>query len=151
MMLRIISIVSAVLAVAGSAHALPDYPEALQKASAAPCLPHCNVCHRDDNAGSGTVDRPFGRSMERIGGLGGAKAGVAWAVQTLEQQGTDSDGDGVPDIEELAMGEDPNDAHPTSLCGPEAGCSLRPSTREHGLLALGLALWILRRRRQVRG
>ena len=107
-----------------SAYALPDYPKYLQAAASTPCLPHCNVCHRDDNAGSGTVDRPFGVSLERIGHLrGGGRSDVARAIDALRAQKTDSDGDGVADTDELSAGEDPNYAGDGDLCGPEVGCS----------------------------
>jgi hypothetical protein len=106
------------------AFALPEYPEALQKAADSPCLPHCNVCHRDDNAGSGTVDRPFGKSIESVGRLGGGGTGqVKAAVKRLQEAGTDSDGDGVSDTDELAQGDDPNYAGDGDLCGPQVGCS----------------------------
>src|SRR5690242_10961406 len=89
------------LGIATSAQALPDFPEELQKAASTPCLPHCNVCHRDDNAGDGTIDRPFALSMERVGGLDGDKRTIDRAVLRLKQAGTDSDGDGTSDIAEL--------------------------------------------------
>ncbi|MEY4514669.1 MAG: hypothetical protein RLZZ450_6791 [Pseudomonadota bacterium] len=131
------------------ARALPDYPEYLQTAASAPCLPHCNVCHRDDNAGSGTVDRPFALSMERIGGLGGGgSSDVARALDVLRAQKTDSDGDGVADNDELSRGEDPNFAGDGDLCGPQVGCSTSapfgPWSGAPALLAL-LAIPLLRR------
>ena len=106
------------------ARALPDYPKYLQSAADAPCLPHCNLCHRDDNAGSGTVDRPFGKSLQQVGHLGGGgKSDVTRSVGEIRTQKTDSDGDGVSDIDELSAGEDPNYAGDGSLCGPRVGCS----------------------------
>jgi len=133
------------------ARALPDYPEYLQTAASAPCLPHCNVCHRDDNAGSGTVDRPFVLSMEHVGGLrGGGRSDVARALDVLRAQKTDSDGDGEADSDELSRGEDPNFAGDGDLCGPQVGCStsapLSPWSFAPALLAL-LALPLLQRLR----
>ena len=142
-----------VLGLAGHARALPEYPAELQKAADAPCLPHCNVCHRDDNAGSGTVDRPFVRNMQHLGGLGDNKTSIAPAVAELARIKTDSDGDGTPDIEELASGDDPNDAYDASLCGPQAGCSVSDSGRlDLGLLTpLLLAVGLRRRARRLAG
>lgn len=137
------------------ARALPEYPDDLHDAVPTPCVPHCNVCHRDDNAGSGTVDRPFGLSMRQVGGLGGG--GVARAVERLRAANTDSDGDGVSDIDELEQGEDPNYAGNGDLCGPEVGCSAAPKrTRQQGssgwsgLLAPTLMLFVLLRRSRRR-
>jgi len=136
---------------AQTAQALPDYPKYLQTAADTPCLPHCNVCHRDDNAGSGTVDRPFGLSMEHIGGLGGGGSfDVARALDVLRSQKTDSDGDGVADSDELSQGEDPNYAGDGDLCGPQVGCSTSaPFSLWSGAPAL-LALLALALRRRVR-
>lgn len=135
------------------AYALPEYPKYLQTAADTPCLPHCNVCHRDDNAGSGTVDRPFGKSIEQVGYLsGGGQSSVTRAVDTLRSQNTDSDGDGVSDIDELSHGEDPNYAGDGSICGPQVGCSAAGQARNawsnglSALLALSLALWFRRAR-----
>ncbi|MDB4991465.1 MAG: hypothetical protein JWN04_6643 [Myxococcaceae bacterium] len=109
---------------ADTARALPEYPKYLQSAAETPCLPHCNVCHRDDNAGSGTIDRPFGKSLQEVGHLaGGGKSDIARAVGDLRAKNTDSDGDGVSDMEELSAGEDPNYAGDGSICGPQVGCS----------------------------
>ena len=129
------------------AHALPEYPKYLQTAAETPCLPHCNVCHRDDNAGSGTVDRPFGKSIERVGHLrGGGQSDVTRAVDTLRSANTDSDGDGVADIDELSRGEDPNYAGDGSLCGPQVGCSAAsapPTVGSSGSSALLACLLVL--------
>jgi MYXO-CTERM domain-containing protein len=135
------------------AWALPDYPEALQDASGAPCLPHCNVCHRDDQAGHATVDRPLGLSLERVGKLGGGgPAQVTRAVERLRAAGTDSDGDGRPDIDELSAGDDPNYSGEGLLCGPEVGCSARSAgghpPADLGLAVLGLFLVVRRRTRR---
>ncbi|MDB4977314.1 MAG: hypothetical protein JWN48_5655 [Myxococcaceae bacterium] len=109
---------------AETARALPEYPKYLQSAAQTPCLPHCNVCHRDDNAGSGTIDQPFGKSLQEVGHLGGGgKSDVTRAVGDLRTQNTDSDRDGVSDIDELSAGEDPNYAGDGSICGPQVGCS----------------------------
>lgn len=141
-----------VLGVAPSVRALPEFPEELQKATGAPCLPHCNVCHRDDNAGDGTVNRPFVLNMRKVGHLGESKDSIDSAVARLKQAGTDSDGDGAPDIEELSLGDDPNDSYAASICGPHVGCNLGGGTQGGAstgavLLMLG---WILVRRSRAR-
>jgi hypothetical protein len=140
-----------VLALASRAQALPEYPDKLQEAANTPCLPHCNVCHRDDSAGDGTVDRPFVRNMQRLGGLGDNEDSVASAVTQLMRLGTDSDGDGTADITELAMGDDPNDAYEASICSPQAGCALGTGEAlDLGLITPLLLALCLRRRRAAR-
>jgi hypothetical protein len=133
-----------------AAHALPEFPAELQSASGAPCLPHCNVCHRDDGAGDGTLDRPFVISMQRFGQLDGGN--VAGAVERLRTLGTDSDGDGAADIDELAMGNDPNNAADARICGPQVGCSTSAPSRTHAaplLLCLGWLWWRRSRSRRM--
>jgi len=133
---------------AASARALPEFPQELQDATDAPCSPHCNICHRDDYAGGGTVDQPFAISMERIGGLG---HDVARAVERLRQNDVDSDGDGTSDIEEISRGDDPNTAYDAGICGPMVGCAaVSPSaTGTQTTWCVGLAiLWYALRRRR---
>jgi hypothetical protein len=141
----------------GRAHALPEYPKYLQTAADTPCLPHCNVCHRDDNAGDGTIDRPFGKSIERVGRLrGGGQSSITQAVDTLRAQNTDSDGDGIADIDELSHGEDPNYAGDGSICGPQVGCSAAAGAQSvwsSGLTVLvvfSLMAWAGRARKRSR-
>ena len=95
---------------------------------------------------------PFGRSLvSQYSVRGQDKASLLAAIQAEQRDGVDSDCDGVPDIEELREGRDPNKSDldggrcaPGSL-GPsaanqypelETGCSLS----RHPVPASGAAL-----------
>lgn len=86
------------------------------------------------------------------------------ALSLLEAAGTDSDADGVGDVDELRVGDDPN-APDRSLCAlaPRYGCGAQVAPRSAsgpatwGALALLLGLGVawrslgLRRARRRRG
>jgi MYXO-CTERM domain-containing protein len=141
------------LAVPSTAHAIPDYPEALRTAAAMPCAPPCTVCHIDSNGGKGTVVKPFGLAMMSHGLTKEDKALIRPAVLELYDQAVDSDGDGMGDISELDQGRDPNVAGNDSVCGPEYGCTAadpKDGTSSRAALAflsgLGFLLVIRRKR-----
>lgn len=146
-MLKILLSLLGLLCLSSPARALPEFPADLQKAADTPCLPHCNVCHVDDNAGGGTVNRPFGIAMEHAG-LSGSAFSLKRAVEKLQSDATDSDGDGVPDIVELEMGDDPNSSYDATICGPQVGCHAGSASGTQALTLSGwlLAAWVLRRR-----
>ena len=130
----------AVLVAPGLAFASRTYPAELQSAANMPCTPQCTLCHKDMNGGIGTVTKPFGTNMIDVGHLGRANPStVKPAVDKLKAAGTDSDGDGVPDIQELSQGDDPNVKGAGSLCGgPTYGCGARvePAGRLDGWAAV---------------
>lgn len=135
--------------VADMAHALPELPESMQEAAAIPCLPHCTLCHRDENGGAQTVDRPFGESFVAAGGTHNHREALA----TLTAERTDSDGDGAIDVDELAAGSDPNTAYEATLCGPSVGCGIADERAHDGTLSLFLLLMLVtlaRRRTSLR-
>lgn len=71
--------------------------------------PSCKLCHRTEEGGDDTVVTPFGRSMQRLGVAGDNDAGaLRAALRRADSEGTDSDGDGIPDLDELREGSDPN-------------------------------------------
>jgi len=150
-----------------------SYPHQLATTLGLAKDPPCTICHRDLNGGTGTVTKPFGKTMQGFGLHSGDPASLAAAIQKSEQARADSDGDGVPDITELKNGKDPNDASDEPLAAgdagldagpvtvtmllipePEHGCSIAPRRRgtfdEVALLvgvAASFALWWRRTRR----
>ncbi len=148
----------ALLVAPEAAFASATYPAELQSVLHMPCTPPCTICHRDNLGGMGTVVKPFGVSMKTVGHLGPANPNqIKSATDKLLQAGTDSDGDGTPDIKELEQGDDPNEKGVGSLCGgPTYGCGARvePAGRLDGwaaVAALGTAAALLSRlRRRVR-
>ena len=146
---------------AASASASPTYPPTIQAQLELTAAPDCTLCHRDDAGGTGTVIRPFGRTMIDHFGLTGGSNIVALkaALEGDDAEHLDSDGDGVPDIEELRVGTNPNvgasgveAASDAPL--PETGCAFtaRPPAREapFSTALVGLALALARRRRRAR-
>lgn len=130
-----------------SAWASAIYPTDLEADLGMPCTPACTVCHESLAGGGGTVTQAFGMALMDRGLTGGSNSGgLATALDTLTNDGVDSDGDGVIDTDELIAGSDPNPggvdfcAGPTPLT-PHYGCgaSTRPGPAL-GWLVAGLAL-----------
>jgi hypothetical protein len=152
------------------AAASSEYPIAVQMhlSLMRPPPQSCALCHTNGITGAGTVNTPFGRAARMQGLVGGGNtASLIAALDALDAAGTDSDSDGVSDINELRAGTNPNvaNAMPDGGTGgggggtgggaggggdiveippPRFGCgaSVMP-----GLLA-GAALLLLRRRRR---
>jgi hypothetical protein len=151
----------AVVAASSGALASMTYPEALRSElgleEIAGTPPGCQLCHRDDVGGLKTATKPFARSLLTAGASGANVPGLLSALHRLEKEATDSDSDGVGDIDELRAGSDPN--VPSADSGvvlediplPETGCSLgrgdRPAAASVGVLILA-ALALLRRSRR---
>jgi hypothetical protein len=132
------------------AAASPTYPNLVQQHLSLGYAPPCSVCHQNGVTGYGTVTTPFGKSMRDAGLQAEDPAALNAALDQLAANGTDSDGDGVPDIQELVAGSDPNG--PGSLSAsrvpnPAYGCGAtmaptRPS-RGAGVAFSGLLLAVL--------
>jgi hypothetical protein len=130
-----------------------EFPDRLQEATHAPCVPQCSICH-ESVQGGGPADQPFAKSLRRMGKLEGPDA-IKYAVDQLEQQNVDSDGDGVGDIAEIRAGKDPNYARDALICLPDVGCGAHvsreaPSDGLSVVLALGVALALVLTRRSRR-
>jgi hypothetical protein len=143
---------------AAPAWASPIYPATIQAQLGLAQAPDCTLCHRDDAGGDGTVIRPFGRTMMSHFGLTGGSniAALKAAIEGDDAEHIDSDGDGVPDIDELRAGTNPNvglsgvEAAP-DVALPETGCAFaaRSSVRDMRCVAFAcLGLGLLRRRRR---
>jgi hypothetical protein len=121
----------------GLAIASPTYPGAIASALDVPCEPQCTLCHTRASGGFGTVNMPFGRTARMTEGLECCSpATLGETLEALRVAGTDSDGDGTPDIEEIAALTDPNDEADVDLAcmssdDGDGGCSVtlagRPS------------------------
>ncbi len=107
-MRRILSALALASSLTASASSL--YPTTVKTKLGLADFPDCSLCHLNGITGTGTVNTPFGKSMRTIGGAQGGSqtAKIEAALATLEAMGTDSDGDGTPDIAELKAGRDPN-------------------------------------------
>ena len=109
-----------------AASANPAFPMYLQQDVPMPCQPACTLCHNTTMGGPGNL-RPSGivktwtdPTMVMGAPLDGNNANsLAPVVTELKALATplDTDKDGVPDITELMMGEDPNQADGPPLCG----------------------------------
>jgi hypothetical protein len=120
------------------AGASDTYPGAIREAlSGMPCDPPCTVCHETLSGGIGTATKPFAESIKATADLGCCNEDlVAGALETMRNScagqggnappGCNSDGDDMPDIEELEEGRDPNVSGVGNLCGgPVYGCGAR--------------------------
>lgn len=94
-----------------AAHATPGFPGEIQThlGLSAPPPSSCSLCHTTGSAGGrGTVNTPFGVSVRGHGCVAYDNASLDSALDAMDKDGTDSDGDKVPDVTELRNGTDPN-------------------------------------------
>ncbi|HEY5373542.1 MAG TPA: hypothetical protein VIK01_07630 [Polyangiaceae bacterium] len=127
------------LGFARTAAASPDYPSKLQawmekKFSKTVCAPQCSACHLTNLGGLGMLN-VFGANLKKYGNLIGipndanfsSEVDAYFAAVAAGTANGDSDGDGVPDLTELAQGDSPAVALPLgkSLLCPdiEYGCA----------------------------
>jgi hypothetical protein len=59
----------AIVALAPRAHAIPEFPEEIQRILDMSCAPPCTLCHTDSNGGIATITKPFGNAIFPAGGL----------------------------------------------------------------------------------
>jgi hypothetical protein len=101
------------------------FPEQIASELGLSYQPACSLCHSKGNTGPGTVSTPVGLSLKARGLQPGGRASVSTSLAALDRDHTDSDGDGVADVDELRSGSDPNSPEPTSAAGradPAYGC-----------------------------
>lgn len=105
------------------ASAEEPFPGAIQKAANIPCTPTCLLCHFGVPGTLANFGQPFGRTVLANGVQPGNPDSFNAVVANLREKKTDSDGDGKIDVDELAVGSNPNDTDPKAeLCGPLYGC-----------------------------
>jgi len=132
----------------GAALASPVYPSTLTDFVGAPCAPTCSVCHSTPAGGVGTAVQPFAVALIDGGLTGGSDtATLDTALGAMDAAGTDSDGDGIADLDELGAGDDPNGGEPfCDVLTPTYGCLNQANTAPSGLaVLLGMLVLVWRR------
>lgn len=137
---------------APSAFATDHYPRTISDHLGLSYTPACALCHLGGKSGAGTVVTPFGRAV-RNRGLPEEDPKVLIAViERMRGEQVDSDVDGVPDVDELVAGTDPNLPPNDSIGLERYGCvgKISPGRGVDGLgafAAAALAIVLVRRRR----
>lgn len=126
----------------GELSARPEYHADLLASAETTCRAElCIACHTSANGG-GPSSQPFFIALLGAGYSVVQSGTMSEALDELEQAETDSDDDGVGDVDEVMAGTDPNSASGTDFCGgAEFGClSLSPTPRRFGI---GAIAWVL--------
>jgi len=128
----------------GAGHATATYPAEVASFVGMPCTPICTLCHASA-AGGGVAGQPFAVAAKSRGLIPNDTQSLDDALTTMQDDGVDSDGDGVSDVDELIAGDNPNGG--TAFCAgeiPTYGCVSTVPFAPSGLallsaLALGAA------------
>jgi hypothetical protein len=143
--------IGAALLVSRAALATPDFPGVIQQQLNLSTQPPCTICHQTDAGGFGTATKPFALYLKSRGLAPFDEQSLITALAAAEAEHHDSNGNGVPDIDELKAGHDPNAGAGDT---PQYGCGASfAGARGHrgALFAWGaMALWLLARRARRR-
>lgn len=136
-----------------AAHATPDYPLVIDATLEVSCprpLSRCLICHTTARGGQRTAVQPLAQALRSYGLTRGNDVGaLRGALQSLPED-AESDGDGVPDKEELRACGNPSGEE--LGFGPEYGCDgarlapHAPPDLPLAVVAAGVAAVIVRRR-----
>lgn len=97
-----------VLFVSPAAHASPIYPPIVAEVTGAAHSPQCIICHETPQGGIGTATRGFAVYLRSRGLVAKDEASLRAALAAAKGEMHDTDGDGVPDVDELSAGRNPN-------------------------------------------
>jgi hypothetical protein len=138
------------------ASATPNFPTFIQQYWDLSYTPPCTLCHTSPTGGLGTVNTPFGVFMRSRGLSAYDLSSLQNALDADRYEREDSDGDGVPDYQELLDGTDPNvNGAGTAGPAPQYGfsCAASPGLPASGRASIWLfltcvvAVWWRSRRR----
>jgi hypothetical protein len=144
--------------VASEAHATPEYPLILQQRldpefdGDCPTNSRCLVCHLTARGGQATAVRPFAQTLRMYGLTRGRDGAALIAALGMLPADTDSDDDGITDLDELSVCGNPSGGDLGG--GPVYGCDgahLAPTVATEnvplGIIALLATSLFVRRRR----
>lgn len=147
-------VVAAFVALSTNASASPTFPSVVKETLSLGSPPDCTLCHASPSGGMGTANTGFATYLKSRGLRGGDQASLRSALQAMIGEKHDTDGDGVPDADELKNGTDPNGAVDAAVPPVAYGCGgaqvsprrALPWPLAMVLFACALAAVLLRRR-----
>lgn len=125
----------------------PIFPGTVESHLGLTYTPQCTLCHETLAGGFGTATQPFGVAVMSRGAVAGNTATLEIALDALDAENRDSDGDTVSDIDELRAGTNPNGAEGPE---PEFGCFGRIGDGGPSLASVLLAIGAFVGRRKSR-
>ena len=143
-------VVACVAGPSGAARAKPEFPPDIARHLSASVAPACSVCHLEGKTNGITVATPFALAL-RAHGFTDSEDTLNGALDQMATDGTDTDGDGVSDIDELRAGTDPGSPVPgATTADPSYGCGVAAQARRGGWAGVLLAAVALVLRRRTR-